>query len=112
MKLKHPAEAAEYLQKYLTLKPYDSKALYMLGIIRLLQKRYGDAGQCFKKVLYYNPTHAMATFNLAGVEIERHNYRAAYRYIDRFLRLRPGSARGIRVERYIKQHLGDSVKQQ
>lgn len=107
-KLQHPAQAAEVLQDYLTIKPYDTKAIYMLGITRLLQKRYRKAGQCFKRVLYYNSTHAMATFNLAGVEIEQHNYRSAYRYINRFLQLRPKSVRGRRVKRYIKQHLTGS----
>ena len=55
-------------------------AYHLLGVIRLAQRRDGDAELCFQRVLYLDATHRDALMHLALLADKRADVRAAANY--------------------------------
>jgi chemotaxis protein methyltransferase WspC len=72
-------DAAALCEAHLARTP-SSAAYNLLGVIRLAQRRDGDAETCFQRVVYLEPTHRDALLHLALLADKRADARAAANY--------------------------------
>ena len=85
-------EASSKLEAVLTRDPLQSDAWALLGAVRLGQGRHDDAEECFRKVVYLQPHHALSLLQLSALAERRGDRTAADRLRLRAARAAAGEA--------------------
>jgi chemotaxis protein methyltransferase WspC len=85
-------EASGMLETLLSRDGLQGDAWALLGAVRLGQGRHDDAEECFRKVVYLQPQHALSLLQLSALAERRGDRTAADRLRLRAARAAAGEA--------------------
>jgi tetratricopeptide (TPR) repeat protein len=83
------SDASMVLQEIKTKEPENLDALMMLGKIKVAQKKYDDAVETYKEILYIDQNHAPALCERANVYMLQGKTQWAQTFYDRALKANP-----------------------
>ncbi len=86
-------EAESIIKAQLDQDPLFAKSQNLMGFILFQQKRYGESVPYFEEAIRLYPTFNEAMANLAASHASMGNYKAALKYYDMALKIRPDSER-------------------
>lgn len=97
--------AKKGIERYMSIRPGDPKAYYLLGEVFRQRNEKGDlekAKEMYQKALSINESFAEAHKGMGLVYLKLNNKEAARKYLSRYLQLSPGAKDRGYVEEYLK----------
>ena len=94
-------DARKHLLKALSFDSNFADANYLMGVLLLRQKDFGQAASYLRKSLQISPEHAPALLALGQAEYFSHDYSSATASFQKFLRDRPRSPEAPVAQKYV-----------
>ncbi len=96
-------DALEVLQAARERAPEDVEVAYATGLVRYLQKAYGDAAPALKQVVAKDPQRPYAHYYLGMAYYNLNQKATAIQYLENFLRLAPEAPEAPQVRDLLRR---------
>lgn len=95
-------DAERYLRAALAVKPNDVDALLTLGAVYHRKQAYEQAKEAYLAVLRQDTANTKAIYNLGMLALDRNEYDEGKAYMERYMKLAPGSGDHHEIRRRLK----------